>query len=316
MNQILYTGENQYIKNANEKVKKRQNKPKNVLSIKNVILIFVICIIILGVCIICGSIYGNIKLNKSIEANLKPEIVVTENENDTVTIIVTHKKGIKNVIYQWNDENAITMDIEDEKKLMANSTIDLPEGRNTLKVIAIGVNDQESSIIQQYILTKPKIEFNPVDNGVQIVASSGEKIDYVQYSWDDGEKQKIEVKKEKYEGIINAPKGKHILKIEVVNISGEKTEETKTIVGDTEPMLKIQSKLINGKATFVVDAEDDEMIETIEIIHNGGEKQTIEVKDKTYHKEIVMTEGEVNTIIVRVTNLNELANKKAVKFSN
>lgn len=316
MNQILYTGENQYIKNANEKVKKRQNKPKNVLPIKNVILIFVICIIILGVCIICGSIYGNIKLNKSIEANLKPEIVVTENENDTVTIIVTHKKGIKNVTYQWNDENAITMDIEDEKKLMANSTIDLPEGRNTLKVIAIGVNDQESSITQQYILTKPKIEFNPVDNGVQIVASSGEKIDYVQYSWDDGEKQKIEVKKEKYEGIINAPKGKHILKIEVVNISGEKTEETKTIVGDTEPMLKIQSKLINGKATFVVDAEDDEMIETIEIIHNGGEKQTIEVKDKTYHKEIVMTEGEVNTIIVRVTNLNELANKKAVKFSN
>ena len=49
-------------------------------------------------------------------------------------------------------------------------------------------------------------------------------------------------------------------------------------MGDTEPTLNVQSKLINGKISFVIDAEDDEEIKTIEIIHNGGEKQTINVK--------------------------------------
>lgn len=313
MNQILFTGENQYIKRTKEKVNTNKN---NKLPIKGVMIFFVICLIVLGGIIICGSLYGKYRLNESIEANIKPEIAVTKNDDNTINIIITHKKGLKSASYQWNEDDAVILQTENKENEMINNTIDLPEGINTLKVIAVGVNEQESSITQQYILTKPTIELYPVDNGIQIVASSSEIIEYVQYNWDDGEIQKIEVGEEKYEGIINTPKGKHTLKIEVVNISGEKTEEIRTIVGDTEPTVKIESKLIDRKATFVIDVEDDEKIETIEITHNGGEKQVIEVNEKTYHKEVIMTEGELNTILIKATNLNGLTKTRGVKFNN
>ena len=128
--------------------------------------------------------------------------------------------------------------------------------------------------------------------------------------------EKIEVNEKTYEGIINAPRGEHLLKIEVVDINGLKTEKEQIVIGDTAPTLKIESKLLNGKITFVIDAEDDEEITTIELIHNGGEKQTIEVNAKTYHEEIIMTEGEENTLIVRATNINNLQQIKGAKFDN
>ena len=128
--------------------------------------------------------------------------------------------------------------------------------------------------------------------------------------------QKVEVKEKKYEGVINAPKGQHILKIEVVDVNGIKANKEQTVVGDTEPTVKIVSKLINGKATFVIDVEDDENIKNIKIVHNGGEEQIIDVDEKEYHYEVTMTQGEENTIIVTATNQNDLTKTRGVKFKN
>lgn len=314
MNQILFTGDEQYTRNQKEKITKINNKSKNTLPINSILIFFAICIIILGICIICGSLYGNYRLNESIEANLKPEITVTQNEDDTITIMVTHKRAIKEFVYQWNDEEEQVINGENQNE--ASITIDIPNGNNTLQVIAKSEKGQETNCTKQYKLTMPTIELESVSNGVKIIASCVEKIDYVQYSWDEGEVQKIEVGEEKYEGIINTLIGKHTLKVEVVNISGEKISEERVIVGDTEPTLSIEAKLIDGKAAFVIQIEDDEKIDTVEIVHNSGEKQTIEVNDKTYNKEIIMTEGEVNTLIVRATNLNGLSKTKGVKFNN
>lgn len=313
MNQILFTGEERVGQGAEKRVKQ-----KKVLPIKGIIVFFVICIILLGICITAGGIYGVFatkKINASITANTKPVISVEKNDDNTIKITVTHIRKLKSMTYKWNDGEEVMIDARSEKSL--SETIDLIGGENTLKIIATDENGQESKLEKKYVIGNiPKIEINSVDNGIQISASCEEKIDYVQYNWDDGEKQKVEVGDTKYEGIINAPSGKHTLKIEVVNVSGVKANEEKTIVGDTEPTLNVQSKLINGKISFVIDAEDDEEIKTIEIIHNGGEKQTINVKAKTYHKEVIMTEGEENTIIVRATNLNGLTKTKGVRFDN
>ena len=119
-----------------------------------------------------------------------------------------------------------------------------------------------------------------------------------------------------YEGIVNVPKGQHILKIEAVNVNKMKANKEATVIGDTEPTVNVQSKLINGKATFVIDANDDENIKTITIIHNGGEQQVINVNAKSYHNEIIMTEGEENTIIVTAINKNDLTKTRAIKFKN
>lgn len=312
MNQILVTGEEQVERKATQKVKK-SNKT---LPINGIVIFFAISIIILGICMISGSVYAKEKINKTVEASIKPEISVERNDDDnTIKITVTHIRNIKTVTYRWNDGEEKTIDGENRKNI--SGTIDLIGGTNTLKVTAIEENGQTSKLEKTYIAGNvPKIEIKSVENGVQVVATSDEKIKNVQYSWDDGEIQKIDVGEKKYEGIINAPKGKHILKIEVVNESGVKASEERTIVGDTEPTLTVQSKLVNGKPTFVIDAEDDENIKTITITHNAGEEQVIEVNAKTYHKEVVMTEEELNTIIVTVTNKNDLQKTRKVRFDN
>lgn len=312
MNQILVTGDEQISRKVTEKVKKE----KKVLPINGIAAFYAIAIIILGICMICGSVYAKEKINETVEASIKPEITVERNDDDnTVQITVTHKKGLKDVTYQWNDEQEIT--VNGQNKTSISEIIDLIGGENVLKVSATGINNQIKTFEKTFIAGNiPEIQLEAVANGVKIIATSEDGIDYVQYSWDDEEIQKIEVKENQYEGIINAPKGEHILKIEVVDINGIKAEKEQKVVGDTEPTVNIQSKLINGKATFVIDAEDDENIKTVMITHNGGEQQIIDVNATTYHNEIVMTEGEENTIIVTVTNVNGLQKTRGVRFKN
>ena len=88
------------------------------------------------------------------------------------------------------------------------------------------------------------------------------------------------------------------------------------VVGDTEPTVTVKPQFVDGKVAFVINASDDEKITKVEITHNGGEKQVIDVNDLTYKKDIIMTTGETNTLIVKVTNLNGLAKTSRVKFDN
>ena len=264
---------------------------------------------------ISGSVYAKEKINETVEANMRPEITVERNDDSTLQLTVTHIRGIQNITYRWNDENEVIINGENRKNI--NETIDLIGGENTLKISVTEENGQKQTLEKTFIAGNiPVIELEAVANGVKLIASSEEKIDYVQYSWDNGEMQKIEVDATDYEGIINAPKGEHLLKIEVINVNNMTSKKEQKVVGDTEPTVNVQSKLINGKITFVIDAEDDENIKTVSIIHNGGEKQNIDVNEKTYHKEITMTEGKTNTLIVTVTNENNLQKTRRVKFDN
>ena len=266
---------------------------------------------------ISGSVYANAKINETVEANIKPEIIFERNDdNNTIEISISHIRRITKVTYKWNDEEEITIDGQNRKSI--NETIDLIGGQNKLTVTVTEENGQTSKLDKTYMAGNiPEIELESVNNGVKVMASSEEKIDYVQYSWDNGEMQKIEVDETtEYEGIINAPKGPHTLKIEVVDVNNMKAKKELTVIGDTEPTVNVQSKLVNGKITFVIDAEDDENIKTMTIIHNGGEKQNIDVNAKTFHKEITMTEGETNTLIVTVTNENNLQKTRRIKFDN
>ena len=310
MNQILITGE--------ERVETQKiRKEKKVLPIKTIVIFFSISIIILGICIVGGSIYSNIQLNKSVEAAKKPEISIERNdENNTLELNITHVRGIKTVTYKWNEDEEVIIDGNNQKNV--TKTIDLIGGKNTLKVVVTEENGQTQTLEKTYTVGNiPEIKIlECVDNGVKIYAASEYEIDYLQYSWDDGEMQKIEVDNSEYEGIINTPLGLHTLKVEVIDSNGMKAEIKESIIGDTVPTIKIESKLIDGKATFILDVEDDEEITKIQIVHNGGEKQEIEVNAKQYHKEILMTEGETNTLMVIATNKNGLQDTRGVRFRN
>lgn len=312
MNQILVTGDEQVTVKVTEKVQKQ----KKTLPINGIILFFAISIIILGICIIAGSIYSKQKINETVQASIQPEVQLErDDENNTIEITVTHIRGITTLAYQWNDEEETVIKGNNQKRV--STVIDLIGGENTLKVSVTEENGKVKKLEKSFVAGNiPEITLEAVANGVEVIATNEDEIEYVEYSWDDEEPQKIEVGQKEYEGIINAPKGEHILKIEVVSVIGLKAAKEQKVVGDTEPTLTIQSKLVNGKATFIIDAEDDEKIKTLTIVHNGGESQVIEVNEATYHYEVTMTEGEQNTILVTVTNINGLQKMKGARFTN
>lgn len=308
MNQILITGD--------EVIRNPVKKQKRVLPINGIATFFAISIIILGICMISGSVYANVKINEAVEARIEPEAQFErDEENNTVKVTVTHIRGITKLAYQWNNEKEKVIDGKNQESV--STTIDLLGGTNTLKVSVTEENGTTKIFKKEYTAGKiPEIQLEAVENGVKVIATSEYEIDYIKYSWDDGENQKIEVGEKEYEGIINVPSGEHTLKLEVVDISGMTATKEQNVVGDKEPTVKVESKLVNGKATFVIDAEDDEKIVKLEIIHNGGEKQTIEVNASTYHHEVIMTEGQTNTIIIKATNINGLSKTRRIKFDN
>ena len=306
MNQILITGD--------EKVKVK--KEKKVLPIKVIVSFFAICIMILGICMISGGVYAKDKINDVVEANAKPQVDINRNDdNNTVEINIKHIRGIKQISYRWNDEEENIIDGKNQKNI--SETIDLIGGQNTLTVTITEENGQSVTYEKQYKVGNiPVIKLEAVSNGVQLNSTSETKIDYIVYNWDDGEEQKIEVGNTSYEGIINAPKGKHILKIRVVDVNQMEAKKEQEVVGDTEPTATVKPQYVDGKVAFVIDAEDDENITTVEITHNGGAKQSENVGNTTYHKTVEMTEGETNTLIVTVTNINGLQKTLRVKFDN
>lgn len=311
MNQILITGD--------EEIRgKKKNKEKKALPINGITTFFAVTIIILGICMISGSAYAKEKINEVVETNVKPQVEINRNDDDnTIEINVKHIRNITKIVYAWNDgEENILYGKDDEKSKDVSKTIDLIGGKNTLSVEITEENGQTVTYNKTYNVNIPEIKLEAVSNGVKIVASSEEEINYISYSWDDGEKQEITVGEKTYEGTISAPKGQHELKIDVVDINDAKASKTQMVVGDTEPTLTIKPQYVDGKVAFVISAEDDEKITKVEITHNGGEKQVVDVNDKTYNENIIMTTGETNTLIVTVTNLTGLTKTSRVKFDN
>ena len=300
MNQILITGEE---KTKSKKVKKE----KKVLPVGLITSFFAISIMIVGICMISGSVYAKERINEVVAASLKPQVEINRNDDDnTVEINVKHIRAITKIAYKWNEEEETIIDGKNRKNI--SETIDLIGGKNTLTVAITEENGQTVTYEKTYTVGNiPEIKLEAVSNGVKLIATSEAKISYIVYSWDNGEEQQIEVGDEStYEGIINAPKGQHDMK-------AKKTQE---VVGDTEPVLNVDPDYVDGKVAFKIDAEDDEQITKVEITHNGGKKQVIDVNDKTYHNDVIMTTGETNTIIVTVTNINGLTKTSRVKFDN
>lgn len=308
MNQILFTGD----EIAREPVKKQ----KKVLPIKSITIFYAICVIILGGCIIGGSIYAKNRINETIEASIQPEITIErDEENNTIKIGVTHIRGISTLSYKWNDGGEQIIDAQNKTEV--STIVDLIGGENKLKIVVTEENGSTKTIEKVFVAGNlPELTLEAVANGVKITATSEEIIDYIQYKWDDEDIQKIEVGKTEYEGIINAPQGEHLLTIEVVDINKLKAKKEQKVIGDTEPTLNVTQQIVDGKSVFSIDVQDDEAITKLEYVHNGGEQQTIELNAQTYHYDIVMIEGETNTLIVRATNKNGLAKTRKVKFDN
>ena len=106
MNQILVTGEEYGKQSKRQKQAKQPKQPreKKVLGINTIVIFYAISIIILGMCMITGSVYAKEKINETVEANTKPTIQLNrDDDNNTIEILVKHIRGIAQVSYKWND---------------------------------------------------------------------------------------------------------------------------------------------------------------------------------------------------------------------
>lgn len=313
MNQILVTG---YEEERKSQIKKeRPVKTKKVASINTIVVIFAICIIILGICMATGSAYARERINETVEAKAKPTVEINRNDDtNTIDIEVSHIRGIKEIRYKWNNGEEEIIQGNNQKRIQKN--IPLIGGQNKLTVSVTEENGQTVSYENTYTVANlPQIELSSVSNGIKVNATSKEKLTSITYKWDDGTEEKIDVSDETYEGIINAPGGKHTLEITATDINGNVGTKTQVVVGDTAPTVTIKASIIDGKKMFVIDAEDDTALSSVEIVLNDNTVDKTEVSGKTYHKEIEILQGE-NKILVKAYNINELEALKGARYNN
>ncbi len=308
MNQILDTGDDKRKKESAYKarqLKSLETGQREKIGTKSIVSFFAICIILLGICIVSGTVYARGKINDMVEASIKPTVEMNRNDEDnTVEISVKHIRGIKTIAYWWNDEEETVIDAKNQKSI--TEKIPLINGKNTLTISVIEENGQSVTYQKEFTLGNiPEITLEAIDNGVKVTVNAEVPLQYITYQWDDEPEQRVDVVDQTYQGIISAPSGKHTLKIVAVDSNSISAEKTQVVFGSTPPSIdvKVGRRYSTGKLYFVVTVEDDEEITNIEITLNGGEKQTIEVNDKTYYSELELIEGE-NRIIITAENSN------------
>ncbi len=327
MNQILFTGDEgpekkqkeQYINPKKQKapnfntIAQNNYTSKKVVGINKIVIFFSISIIILGFCLIGGSIYAKEQINEEVEANATPLVNITRNDNNnTIEISVSHIRGIKQITYQWNEGEEQVINENNQKNV--TETIDLIGGKNILTVTVTEENGQTVRYQKEYSLGNiPTITLENVDNGVKIISYAEDIIDYITYSWDEGEETTIEVGDQNYEGVISAPKGRHSLKITVVDQQGIPAEKTTTVIGATVPVIKVQLGKKDDGLYFVINIQDEDNLKNVKITLNDQEAENIEVNDKTYYAEIKLEDGE-NRLMIEAENSNGLTATEKKSF--
>ena len=294
MNQILS------VNNENQK----NNKNKQPANIKSVIKVFVIVLIVFAICTIGIGVYAIIN-NSEIINNSKetvPQISVeTTDSEDMIKLKILHNREIKEVNYSWNQENE--QKIEGNKRKTIEETIEVPEGKNTLYVTAIDINDQESTYKKEYKNGGIDISFDSVDENTRIIVESSKIISYITYRWDENIENTVEVNDTTFQKEIETLKGTHTLTVVAVDENNKSETAKKIVIGATRPTIDIT---VENKEYYVIKVVDENELKKVEIITEDGTK-TLEPTDKEFEYKVELKSGNDNKMIVRAYNSNEKA---------
>ncbi|MCI9017112.1 MAG: hypothetical protein HFJ53_08150 [Clostridia bacterium] len=301
MNQILYV---ETKKNKKKKIKK--NKP---VDIKKVTKFFAISIIIIGI-IITGqqlySIFTNMNNNKELkpqEEKIKPSVNIERKEDD-IEIQVQHIKAISSIIYKWNEEEEKI--IEGNNRSSINEIISLPFGTNTLNIKVVDVEGTQTEYQKEYIVDgdgKPIIDLSLTkENTIKISARDVKSLKYIEYTWNNSKKTKIEANKENLQLIekeVEIPIGQNTLKVEAVNTNDVITTKELQIKGVKNPNITLTKE----EGYVVIKVEDEVELDRLEYTLNG-QKYRINLKDKNYTSvqyKLKLEQGE-NILEVKAVN--------------
>lgn len=258
-------------------------KNKESIEITKIVKFFAITIGIFSVILIGLGSYYLIKNNKE-ENDKKAQLAAVPNvditqEEESISVKVQGTVAISKIEYNWNGEQTST--IEGNNSTSLEEIIELPIGTNILNLTVIDVNGKETKYQREYTLDskKPVIELTLTkDYKIKISVKDTTGLKHINYSWNEGEKTKVNVTKENpnlIEEIVEIPLGQNTLKVEAINkdeITSSKELEVKGIKRPTLSFRKDGDYLI-------IRAEDEGIIKIVEYTLNG-QKYQLNFKNK------------------------------------
>ena len=163
----------------------------------------------------------SVTYQKEYTAGNIPEIKL-EAVSNGVKIISSCQDGIEKIIYNWDNQQSETISVDNPAY---EGTIETPKGKHTLNIQVIGKNGIEATKTQVVVGdTEPTVEVKAelTDTGVQFVidAEDDEKITKVEVTFNDQEKEIIEVNDSKYNKRIDMKQGENKLLVTVYNVNG------------------------------------------------------------------------------------------------
>lgn len=258
-------------------------KNKESIEIKKIVRFFAIAIGVFAVILIGLGSYYLVKNNK--DANdKKQQLSATPNvdiiqEEENVLIKIDGNVAISKIVYNWNDEESST--IEGYNSTSLEETIELPIGTNILNVTVIDVNGKESKYQREYTLDskKPVIELTLTkDYKIKISVKDTTGLKYINYSWNEGEKTKVNATTENLnliEQTVEIPLGQNTLKVEAVNTNEITTSKELEVKGIKRPTLSFRKE----GDYLIIRAEDEGIIKIVEYTLNG-QKYQLNFKNK------------------------------------
>ena len=311
MNQILSTD-----------IEKKNRKKRNKASINTIIIIFSVILIIFGIGTTGSGAYSYYKClvrksnqNLLISNSTKPIITIERQNTNTISLVVSHDREIKTIIYTINDDEE--KQISGSNRLEINEKIKLKTGSNHINITAkdiYGISSNYETDIE--VEAGPVITLIPLesDGKIKVVTESEEKIDNITYYWDEDVENKkvLNINDNKNETLIDVSlEGVHILHINATDVNGNTTEKTpQKIKGVNKPKVEITTDGQN----FIIKAKDEIGLSKIEITLNSNETIVETIEGNEYTKSIKLENGE-NKLTVNAYNKNNLSQVSRVKFT-
>lgn len=305
MNQILSI-DNYQKKEKNKKKKIKNNGP---VEINSILKFFSISILLFGIFLIGTGSYSMYKGSSSEESKTKPVIYVETVSETEILIRIQHDKNLKEVNYQWNDEEPIQVPCDGKKQV--EDKVKIPTGNNKLKVYAKDINGEEIEYQRLYDITgKITINIEPQGNNLKITAEGKNKLTYMTYRWDEEEEEKVEINENEKEVTIEIPKGLHTLTVIAVDENNNTETKEQEVKGVTRPKLNVT---IDEANNLVIKASDEQGLTKVEFIINETEKYMLDLtkvyeidERKEFEYSYQLHDGE-NKIEVTVYNENDVS---------
>ena len=296
--------------------KKRNNKKA---SINTIVIVFCLFLIVFGIGTTCVGAFSYHKIldrntneNLLINNSTKPIITIERQNSNSIKIVVIHDKEISSVVYKINEEEDVSINVNNELEVKEQLT--LKPGSNQIKIIAKDINNitsEYSTVIE--VAEGPAITLTPVEGKVKAITESTINIDKIEYYWDSDVDNKtvLTINDIKNETLIDVTlEGTHILNIKAIDINGKETTRTQKVMGVSKPKVEVTT---DGQS-FFIKAQDTQGLSKVEITLNSNETITENIEGTEYSKNIILENGE-NKLTVKVYNKNDISQISRVKYT-